>query len=416
MNRDDSAEMARLLRGLGMAPASSDSEADLVHINTCCVRQKAEDKFFSYLGVQRYRKRDTGAPVIGVSGCIPGKQDIRAGYKFVDYVVGAKHPQVYAAELAELLRERFPALGASDAPPPGSPPSAFHTVIRGCSNFCTYCVVPYVRGPEISEPPEKLRDEIAAKADAGAREITLLGQNVLAYGYDLEPRRSLLDVIEPIHDLPGLDRIRFVTSHPAWVKEDFLAGISGMNKVCEHFHVPFQSGDDDVLRRMNRGYDSAYYIEMIDMIRSYFPGAGITADAIVGFPGETRRNFDNTLKLIDRVRADNIYSFMYSPRPLSEARHRDDDVPDAEKKRRLAELNELEDRISRGINEALIGGGVEVMIESKTQGRQNRYHGRTRTSKLADLECGRGLCPGDVVTMRVTGATPHGIQGEVAGS
>ncbi len=415
MNRDDSSEMGRLLRGLGLRPAESDADADLVHINTCCVRQKAEDKFFSFLGVQRIRKEKHGRPIIGVGGCIPEKEDLRAGRQFVDYVVGAKHPQVYMAELAALIQSEFPGLDVPESMGPEATASAYQTVIRGCTNFCAYCVVPYVRGPEISEDPFKMRDEIAAKVEAGAREITLLGQNVLAYGYDLKPRRTLLDVIELIHDLPQLRRIRFVTSHPAWVKEEFVAGIAGMEKVCEHFHVPFQSGDDDVLERMHRGYTAAEYMEMIDMIREYYPGAGITADAIVGFPGETRANFDNTLKLIDRVRVDNIYSFKYSPRPLSESRDHDD-VPDAEKKKRLAELNELEDGISRGINESLIGTDVEVMIESRSNSGGGRYYGRTRTSKLTDLACTRELRAGDTVTVRVTGATPHGIQGEVAGA
>jgi len=411
MNRDDSREMALLLHGLGFIETDSPAGADLVHVNTCCVRQKAEDKFFSFLGEQRQAKEETGRPAIGVSGCIPERADLAGTHPFVDYVIGSRHPSDYLPGLAESLQRLFPEL--ENLPATASPvsPFSYHTVIRGCTNFCAYCVVPAVRGPEASLEPANVIADVRAKVEAGAKEVTLLGQNVLAYGYDLEPKKHLIDIIEGIHDIPGLEWIRFVTSHPAWVGEDFLRRLSWLPRVCEHFHVPFQSGDDTVLDRMNRGYTAARYVEVMDMIRSYFPCAGITADAIVGFPGETTEQFGNTLRLIERVRPDNIYSFMYSVRPGTAAADWDDDVPLDEKKRRLAELNDLEDVISRDINESLIGETVEVMVERCSGG---RCHGRTRTNKLTDFAAGGSHVPGGVAIVRVTGATPHGIQGEEA--
>jgi len=409
MNVDDSEETARLLRGLGMTEAAREDEADLIHVNTCSVRRKAEDKFFSYLGRQRERKLERPL-VLGVSGCIPERTDLKARLPFVDYVTGSRRPADYLPELAGVLHEKFPGLNGAPAPEGPISPFAYHTVIRGCSNFCAYCVVPHVRGPEASLPPEEIFEGVRAKAAGGAKEITLLGQNVLAYGYDLEPKKHLLDIIRMIHELPGLVWIRFVTSHPAWVREEFLEGIAALPKVCGHFHVPFQSGDDEVLRRMNRGYTSAEYVATVEMIRTYYPKAGITADAIVGFPGETEAQFENTLRLVEEIRIDSIYSFKYSTREGTAAADGPDDVPEEEKKRRLAALNELQDGVSRGINEALIGKTLEVMVDGVREAGA-RFQGRTRTNKMTDFTAAAEFKAGDVVSVKITGATPHGLQG-----
>ncbi len=413
MNMDDSASLARMLRSMGMAEAATAEEASLVHVNTCSVRRKAEEKMLSFIGVLRNRKKTSGSPVIfGVGGCSAELADIRAEIRDADYVIGAGRPQDYEEIIREAVVENFPGLTAGTAPFAAGPASAFQTVVRGCSNFCSYCVVPYARGPESSLTPARVRAEAAIKAEEGAREIVLLGQNVLAYGLDLSPKVSLLDAIAAVHDLPGVTRIRFVTSHPKWVTEEFLRGLSALPKACGHFHAPFQSGDDEILRRMRRGYDAAYYLEMIEMIRSHSPGCGISADAIVGYPGETEEQFERTLELAARARVDQLYAFKYSPRPGTAAAGQADDVPLEAKKSRLARLLDLQENISREINESLVGGIAETMVFESLGGERRR--GRTRENRIVDFSKPDGVCaePGDELLVRIAGASPHALKGE----
>jgi len=414
MNMDDSVELARLLRGFGLSEAPAADEADLIHINTCSVRKKAEEKFFSFLGIQSIRKRKTGAPVIGVGGCTAELIDIAVGHPEVDYVIGSRRPADYADRIRATVAARFPELTeireSFHAAPPEGPVSSFQTVIRGCTNFCTYCVVPRARGAEASVPPEVAAREAEVRIAEGAREIILLGQDVLAYGEDLNPRLHLLDVLRAVHNLPGLRRLRFVTSHPRRINEDFLRGLAELPKVCEHFHIPFQSGDDEVLKQMNRGYTRADYIDKIRLIREYFPDASITADVIVGFPGETEAQFENTVRLVEEIQPDQLYTFKYSTRPGTRAAEWEDDVPRAEKEARLARLIDLENVISRAANRSLIGTEQEVMVNHRVNGA--RFRGRTRSNKITDFKSDRELELGEIVTVKISGATPHALQGE----
>ncbi len=415
MNMDDSVEMARLLRGFGLEETHDIEAADLIHINTCSVRQKAEEKFFSFLGLQKIRKQKKKDIVIGVGGCTAELVDLRAGRPEIDYVIGSLHPAEYSDIIARAIEPRFPGFTAArGAPHPAQfagAVSSFQTVIRGCTNCCTYCVVPRARGPEKSVPPETVAREAETRIAEGAREIILLGQDVLAYGEDLEPRRHLLDALRAVHGLGGLKRLRFVTSHPRRVDDAFLRGLADLPKVCDHFHIPFQSGDDAILRRMNRGYTGAEYRSKIELIRKYFPGAGITADVIVGFPGETEARFENTMKLIEEIRPDQLYAFKYSTRAGTPAAEWEDDVPRKTKEERLARLLELEDGISRAVNRSLIGAEKEVMVYQRVQ--SGRFRGRTRTNKITDFKSGRELDLGEVIMVRITGATPHALQGEM---
>jgi tRNA-2-methylthio-N6-dimethylallyladenosine synthase len=413
MNMDDSAALARMLRSMGMAEAATAEEASLVHVNSCSVRRKAEEKMLSFLGVLRNRKKTGGSPVIfGVGGCSTELADVRAEILDADYITGAGRPQDYEAIIRNVVSERFPDLAEGAGPFQRGLTSAFQTVVRGCSNFCSYCVVPYARGPESSLSPEQVREEAAIKAEEGAREIILLGQNVLAYGLDLYPKRSLLDAIAAIHDLPGVRRVRFVTSHPKWVTKEFLSGLASLPKACGHFHTPFQSGDDEILRRMKRGYDTAYYIETLEMIRDFSPGCGISADAIVGYPGETEEQFERTLQLVARARVDQLYAFKYSPRPGTSAAERADDVPLEAKKSRLARLLDLQENISREINESLVGEIAETMV-FESLGTERR-RGRTRENRIVDFTIRDGVKaePGDELRARITGASPHALKGE----
>ena len=271
-------------------------------------------------------------------------------------------------------------------------------------------MVPRARGPESSVPPEIAVREAEVRIAEGAREIILLGQDVLAYGEDLTPRLHLLDVLRAVHALPGLRRLRFVTSHPRRIDEDFLRGLAELPKVCEHFHIPFQSGDDEILKRMNRGYTRAEYMSKIELIRQYFPDAAITADVIVGFPGETDEQFDNTARLVEAIRPDQLYAFKYSTRPGTPAAEWEDDIPRALKEARLARLIDMENAISRELNRSLIGSEQEVMVTVKIE--SGRYKGRTRTNKITDFRTDRELGPGDVATVKISGATPHALQGK----
>lgn len=416
MNRYDADVLSELFSRFGMKQADSPDEAKLVHIHTCCVRQKAEDKFFSFLGEMRLKKKKDPSLVIGVGGCIPERTPLLEKYPFIDYVIGAGEPGAYGEQIERIVGERIAGLVVAASAMAESHVTRFCTVIRGCSNYCSYCVVPYVRGGEASRPPEEIAAEVERMVGDGAREIILLGQNVLAYGDDLEPGKDLIDVVRLIHPIERLLRIRFVTSHPRWVREIFLQGLKEYPKVCEHFHVPCQAGDDEILRRMNRGYTAAEYEETVAMIRRYFPGASITADVIVGFPGETDEQFRRTLELLERVRADSVYSFKYSTRSGTAAARYEDEVepvPLEVKKDRLRILNELQEAISREINDELVGTKVEVLIDEVVEGDENRYRGRTRTNRIVDFTSESPLSLGELTDVSVSKATPHALVGKM---
>lgn len=413
MNRSDATLLADFFEGLGLRPADAPESADVVHVLTCGVRQKAEDKFFSYLGALGVMKTQRPRMVIGVGGCIPAFRDVTKDYRFVDYITGTGAPDAYEAEIIEALRRAGPFSSESGACHASSL-SEFYTVIRGCTNNCAYCVVPAARGAERSVPVDRILADVSARAAGGVREITLLGQNILAYGADLTPSAGLADALRAIHRLDGLLRIRFVTSHPVWVTPEFLEAMRGLPKVCEHFHVPFQSGDDEILNMMNRGYTAETYRNTVSLIRKYFPGAAITADAIVGFPGETEAQFANTIRLVREVEVDSLFSFKYSPRPGTAALSLRDDVSADEKKERLRGLNDLQRRISLKKNQALVGTEQEILVEETLARDVVKYRGRTRTNKVTEFTSTRELRAGDIARVRVARATPFALQGESA--
>ena len=411
MNKFDSGEFERFFLSLGLGPAASAETANVVHVNTCCVRQKAEDKFFSLLGELRLLKKQKPDMIIGVSGCIPELRDIPARHAYVNYVAGSRAPQEYFTRIREVLSSNPALVDAAPIAAPAGPVSEYVTVIRGCSNFCTYCVVPHVRGPEDSRPIRDIVADARRFLDAGAREIILLGQNALAYGADLTPPLDLLDALSAVHDLPGLRRLRFVTSHPKWLSEEFLVGMKRLPRVCEHFHIPCQAGDDDILKRMNRGYTSDEYTRKIDLIRRHFPTAGITADVIVGFPGETDEQFEHTAALLRRVVVHQAYMFMYSPRPDTAADRQEDDVPFSVKSERLQKLLAQQREISLRLNRAMLNSPMEVMVDQADRA-AHRYKGRTRCNRVADFTSTRSLLPGDVVQVMVESVTPYALRGE----
>ncbi|MCS7275979.1 MAG: tRNA (N6-isopentenyl adenosine(37)-C2)-methylthiotransferase MiaB [Dehalococcoidia bacterium] len=413
MNEADSAKLAAGLARLGYQEASRPEEADLAVVNTCVVRQKAEDRAISYLGYLRHLKeRKNPGLRIAVMGCLVGPKvdELKARLPFVD--IWAR-PQDFDAILRELVPESD--LGGEFWPetfPEPRGPTAYVPVIHGCDKFCTYCIVPYRRGRERSRPIADVQREVRYLCSRGVREVTLLGQTVEAYGHDLPDRPDLGDLMAAIHDTPGLERIRFLTSYPRDMTERIVRRVAELPKVCEYFNIPVQSGDDAVLARMRRGYTVAEYLEKIDLIRGLVPGAAITTDVIVGFCGETEEEFQHTLDLLARVRFDKVHVAAYSPRPGTIAwRRMEDDVPHHEKMRRLRAVEELQENIARQLNEALVGTVQEVLVEGERGG---KLYGRTRTNKLVHFP-GQAR-PGQMVSVRIERASPWSLQGELVGA
>lgn len=410
MNEADSAKLAAGLKKLGYHEAGRPEEADLAVVNTCVVRQKAEDKAISYLGYLRHLKQKKNPNLrIAVMGCLVGPKvdHLQARFPFVDIWA---QPQDFDAILRQLVPESE--LGGEFWPttfqePKG--PTAYVPVIHGCNKFCTYCIVPFRRGRERSRPIPEVVSEVEHLCSLGVKEVTLLGQTVEAYGKDLPHRPDLADLMTAIHDIPGLVRIRFLTSYPKDMTERIVKAVASLSKVCEYFNIPVQSGDNAVLARMRRGYTVEEYLEKIALIRQLVPGAAITTDVIVGFCGETEEEFQHTLDLLEKVRFDKVHVAAYSPRPGTYAwRRMEDDVAHHEKMRRLHLVEELQGAIARQINEALIGSVQEVLVEGKRDG---KLYGRTRTNKLTHFP--GDAKPGDLVHVRIDKASPWALQGSL---
>jgi tRNA-2-methylthio-N6-dimethylallyladenosine synthase len=433
MNEADSLKLAAGLAKLGWEEAAKAEEADLAVVNTCVVRQKAEDRAAGYLGHLRKLKESRERLRIAVMGCMVGPRtdDLRSRFPYVD--VWAR-PQSFEVVLRHLMPESD--LGGEFWPetfPAPTGPTAFVPVIHGCNKFCTYCIVPYRRGRERSRSVEDVAREVAAACANGVREVTLLGQTVEAYGKDLAPngnglRPDLGDLFRAIHEITGLERIRFLTSYPRDMTERIIRAVAELPKVCEHFNIPLQAGDDEVLARMRRGYTVEEYREWVYRIREIVPETSMSTDVIVGFCGETEGQFLNTLGLLEELRFDKVHVAAYSPRPGTIAwRHIDDDVPQEEKMRRLHAVEEQQERIASELNAALVGTTQEVLVEGSKGDDAGElvYTGRNRGNKLVHFrvveEGGRGKreegwAPGigDLVAVKIAKATAWSLQGRAA--
>jgi tRNA-2-methylthio-N6-dimethylallyladenosine synthase len=293
----------------------------------------------------------------------------------------------------------------------GSAVRGFVNIIHGCNKFCTFCIVPYVRGRERSVPPDVVVDEVAGLAAHGYREVTLLGQNVDSYGHDLAPRRDLADLLRVVHEVEGIERIRFTTSHPRDMTLKLIQTVAELPKVCEHIHLPVQAGDDRVLRRMHRAYTTAQYRATIDAIRAAMPQASVTSDMIVGFPGETDEEFEGTIRLVNDIRFDVVNTAIYSPREGTPAAGYPDQVPEGAKRRRLQGLNALVERIASEVNQSLVGTSQEVLVEGI--GRRGGVVGRTRTNKVVTAD-GEPDLIGRTVPVVITSAGSWVLRGRTA--
>jgi tRNA-2-methylthio-N6-dimethylallyladenosine synthase len=424
MNRYDSAMVSGLLRAHGAVFVPTEDDADLLLINTCSVREHAEDRVYSLLGHLKRRKRKQPAFLIAVLGCMAQKEAARIAERFphVDLIVGTRMLDEFP-ELLERVREgaATPLVAIEQKPDVrfgetlarrDSKHQAFLAITRGCNKRCTYCVVPYTRGPEISRPIEELRTEACRLLDDGVSEITLLGQTIDTYGRDLST--DLPALLKALHPLPGLRRLRFITSHPAECREELFRVMHELgDKVMPFLHMPVQAGADRILRRMGRGYTRARYLEVVAAARRLCPEIELATDWIVGFSGETDEEFAQSLSLLEEVRFQFSYVFKYSVRAGTPAAKMPDDVPEDVKKARHQQLLHAQERISLEKNRARIGQKEEVPVEGPSKLDPGRLTGRSRSFRLVHFPGAQELA-GRYASVRITGATGLALTGELA--
>jgi tRNA-2-methylthio-N6-dimethylallyladenosine synthase len=406
MNKAYSDQLAADLAKLGYGPAAGPEEADIVVVNSCVVRQSAEDRVLSKLESLKAVRRHHPDAVLALAGCLIDPEDPHMARRFPHIDIFLKPGE--SAELLEVARARAP--GSSEGIAAPASPTAFVTIIEGCDNFCSYCIVPYRRGRERSHPPDEIRAQVEGLVEQGAKEVTLLGQNVDSYGHDLPGAPDLAGLLRDLNTVQGLSRIRFLTSHPKDMSLDLIRSVGSLDKVCESISLPFQAGDDEILRRMGRGYTCSDYRELVGRIWETVPGVSLSTDVIVGFPGESRQQFLRTAGLISDIRFDTVHVAAYSPRPGTVAsRELDDDVPAAEKRDRLRRIEEIQEQIASEINARLLGRTMQVLVEGNKKG---RWWGRTRTNKLVFFDDSANRL-GELVDVLVERTSAWALQGSV---
>lgn len=425
MNEHDSEVIAALLESMNYCHTPSPEEADLIVINTCAVRQKPEDKVSSLLGKYQELKKEKPDLMIAVTGCMTQQEElaayIRDRFHHVDLILGTHALPRLPSLIAMITEHKGRIVDIEEDYPdreglPISHSSSFKAwlpVIYGCNNYCSYCVVPYVRGRERSR---SLRDILNEASDLGAKgfiEVTLLGQNVNSYGQDLAENVDFPDLLMALNDKSGLKRIRFMTSHPKDLSDRLIEAVKNGDQICEHFHLPVQSGSNRILEKMNRSYTREKYMELINKIRASIPGVAITSDLIVGFPGEEESDFLDTLSLVEEARFDNAFSFLYSPRKNTAAAMLSDQLSAMVKNDRLKRLNEIQHRISKEMNHNLLNKVVEVLVDGPSKSDPAFQTGRTRTNKLVHLSADVDLS-GKVIAVRITEAKTWNLHGELA--
>lgn len=429
MNKADSERMAGVLEKMGFEAAEDPNLADVVLYNTCTIRDNAEQKVYSYLGRQAKRKHKQPDLTLVVAGCVAQQEGEKLLRRVpeLDLVMGPQH----ANRLEDLLTQVFDGnqVVATEAihiveditkPRRDSNISAWVNIIYGCNERCSYCVVPNVRGVEQSRTPEAIRAEMEELGKQGYKEVTLLGQNIDAYGRDLpgstpegRHKHTLTDLLYYVHDVPNIERIRFATSHPRYFTKRLIQACKELPKVCEHFHIPFQSGDNDILKAMKRGYTHEKYRRIIDTIREYMPDASITADAIVGFPGETEEQFENTLKLVEDIGFDLINTAAYSPRPATPAALWENQLSEDVKSDRLQRLNRLVHISAENCSKRYLGRELEVLVEAQNTKDPNQVMGRTRTNRLTFFPGKIEELKGKNVKVKITEIRAFSISGEL---
>ena len=425
MNEYDSAKIADVMRAAeGLESAAAPEEADLIVFNTCSVREKAQEKVFADLGRVKHLKRANRSLMIAVGGCVASQEGaaIVSRAPYVDVVFGPQTLHRLPALLEERRRTgrpqvdiRFPEIEKFDhlPAPRVDGPCAFVSIMEGCSKYCTFCVVPYTRGEEVSRPFEDVLREIAALAARGVREVTLLGQNVNAWRGAIEGARAdFAELLFFVSEVPGIERIRYTTSHPRDFTQRLVDAHAALPKLAPHVHLPVQSGADRILAAMKRGYTALEYRAIVRRLRAARPELSLSSDFIVGFPGETRADFDATLRLAREARFDASFSFIYSPRPGTPAAALRDDTPHAEKLERLHELQALLESQARAVSESMVGSVQRVLVEGPSKKDAFELAGRTGNNRVVNFPGGARL-HGRLVDVRIAAALPHSLRGQL---
>ncbi len=431
MNKADSERMSGILQTMGYQLAEEELKADLILYNTCTIRDNAEQKVYSYLGRQARRKKTDPNLKIVIAGCLAQQEGetLLRRVPEIDLVMGPQHAnrletllnqvdnghQVLATDEQHIYEDIATARRESAI-------CGWVNIIYGCNERCTYCVVPSVRGKEQSRTPQAIKHEIEELARIGYKEITLLGQNIDAYGRDFKTfeynkcrKLTLSYLLEYIHNIEGIERIRFATSHPRYFTKELIDVCAKLPKVCEHFHIPFQSGSNKVLKNMGRGYTVQSYKEIINYIKQKMPDASITSDAIVAFPGETKDQFEETLSLIDDVKFDLVNTAAYSPRPNTPAASWPNQLPEKVKIDRLREINHLVEKTAKERNLRYSNSSQEILVENINSKDSSQLMGRTRTNRLTffprSSSNGKSHQPGDIVNVIINEIRPFSLTG-----
>ncbi|HET8593171.1 MAG TPA: tRNA (N6-isopentenyl adenosine(37)-C2)-methylthiotransferase MiaB [Solirubrobacterales bacterium] len=418
MNEHDSERMRGMLDSLGYVEAESRDQADLILFNTCSIRESADNRFIAHLGEAKRLKSEDPARVIGVGGCWAQsvKDEVFRRFPFVDVAFGPGQIQRLAEFLAsdsltaqgyfefEDVSGHLPMKRAREY-------QAWVQISQGCNCVCSYCIVPSVRGREVSRDPAELTSEVERLAGDGVREVTLLGQNVNSYGRDLprEARISFAELLGRVDAVPGIDRIRYTSPHPKDMREDVIRAHAELESLCEHIHLPLQSGSSPVLKRMRRTYTRERYMGRVAQIRDHVPDCAITTDIIVGFPGESEDDFERTMEVVDEVGYDGAFTFIFSPRRGTEAAEMEGQVPHAVKRERMQRLVELVQRRARERAQRFVGRWLEVLVEGPSRTDPLRMRGRTRHSKTVNFD--GTASPGELVEVTIDAATSTTLSG-----
>ena len=422
MNVHDSEKIAGILKSLGYEPCEDVADADVVVFNTCCIRETAEQKIYGHLGQLKKLKRKKPGMIVAVCGCMSQQQgvaeSIRQSYPFVDIVLGTSNLQmlkdaiVGAAHKKKFLNTDFATYREEDFQQlRTSYPNAWVNINYGCNNFCTYCIVPYVRGRERSREMSDVLAEVKSLLAEGYKEITLLGQNVNSYGKDLPNGENFAALLTEIGKLPGKFRLRFMTSHPKDLTDDIIEAVAKYPNICNNIHLPVQSGSTEILRKMNRRYTRDDYLKLVQKIHERIPDVGITTDIMVGFPGETEEDFLDTLDLVRRAKYSSAFCFVYSRRKGTPA-YDMEQIPYAVKQNRITRLLACQNEVTKEISKTMVGKRYEVLVEGKNFRYKNAMCGRTESGRLVNFTCDESLV-GQFVSVEIERASSATLWGRI---
>jgi tRNA-2-methylthio-N6-dimethylallyladenosine synthase len=419
MNEHDSERMRGMLEALGYEEAAERSQADLILFNTCSIRESADNRFTAHLGEAKRLKGENPERVVGVGGCWAQsvKEEVFERFPFVDVAFGPGQIHRLAEFLTSdsLTAQGFFEFEDVSGHLPAKREREFQgwlQISQGCNCVCSYCIVPSTRGREVSRDPGELVDEVRGLAADGVLEVTLLGQNVNSYGRDLpaETRISFSELLRRVDDVDGIDRVRYTSPHPKDMREDVIRAHVELPSLCEHIHLPLQSGSSPVLKRMRRTYNRERYLDRVALVREHIPDCALTTDIIVGFPGETEEDFERTLEVVDAVGYDGAFTFIFSPRRGTLAAEMDEQVPHGVKRERMGRLVELVQRRAHERGERFVGRTMEVLVEGPSRNDPARLRGRTRHNKTVNFD--GTAAPGELVEVEITGATSTTLSGQ----